>query len=468
MSGWLRPGRVLVFLALIGACAAGFRGGEARPEARPGFVQGAPVVLCGPPTAWPALGLLEPFNPELVAWARKALVDVPPDARVAVVLLPGTPWNGTDSCRAQLEAAVDTLEQQVAESGGYPETLPAQPEGSCRLTYRCLGEDFELSCSSGLRYNSLEGLQGATCRTAVLVGSGPEPEVRGLDPETRSQHQELLNAVWQEACKTQALRFHLEGPALQQWPYSSLEGTCLSDRLELELSLKQPHRLPEPSREAVLEALGRASARANCALAVQPGLIELPRELRLTGLTRAEEHHLGEALTRLNQGALAVSSDWVLEGPAAWNLLGSGRATLQASILLDEKAGHDFVSGSPVLHRRVGLQKMGQARLQRGRLDLSLGTELPVEEREVGEELLPGQLPGQPGAAGWLKLRRGQRLQSLRWAAGPSLDGLWLVAELSPSQGDSSPEPPTLTAGELDPDAENDGIAWDSEQPESY
>ncbi|GMU51120.1 MAG: hypothetical protein AMXMBFR33_02660 [Candidatus Xenobia bacterium] len=412
--------------------------------------------------------MLEPFNPELVAWARRALVDVPPSSRVAVVLLPGSPWNGADSCRAQLEAAVDALEEQVAETGAYPESLPAQPGGCCNLTYRCQGEDFELTCSSGLRYNSLEGLQGPTCRTAVLIGSGPAPEVRGLDRKTRSQHEELLAAVWRETCQTQALRFHLEGPALEQWPYASVEGTCLSDRLELELKAKQPHPLPEPSREAILEALGRLSSEANCALAVQPGLIELPAGLRFTGLSQAEERHLAESLARLTRGALAVSSDWLLEGPAAWNLLKAGRTTLQASILVDERTGNEFLAGSPVLHRRVGLQKMGQARLQEGRLDLALGTELPGDSRQAGEELLPAQLPGQPGAAGWLKLRRGQRLQSLRWAAGPSQGGLWVVAELSPSQPDSSPEPPTLTAGELDPEAENDGIAWDAELPENF
>lgn len=468
MSGWLRPGRVLVFLALIGACAAGFRGGEARPEDSPGFVQGAPIVLCGPSDAWPALSVLEPFNPELVAWARKALVDVPPNTRVAVVLLPGSPWNGVDSCRAQLEAAVDNLEEQVAETGAYPESLPAQPKGCCSLTYRCLGEDFELQCSSGLRYYSREGLQSTTCSTVVLVGSGPEPEVRGLDQQTRSQHEEMLTAVWRETCQTQALRFHLEGPALARWPYASLEGTCLSDRLEIKLKAKQPRRLPDPSREAVLEALGRLPAGANCALAVQPGLIELPAEFQFTGLSQAEERHLSESLLGLTRGALAVSSDWLLEGPAAWNLLRAGRTTLQASILVDEKSGNEFLAGSPVLYRRVSLQEMGQARLQGGRLDLALGTKLPADSRPIGEELLPGQLPGQPGAAGWLKLRRGQRLQSLRWAAGPSQGGLWLVADLSPSQPESSPEPPSLTAGELDPEAENDGVAWDAELPESY
>ncbi|MCE7869498.1 hypothetical protein DYH09_03865 [bacterium CPR1] len=468
MSDWLRPGRILVFLALIGACAAGFRGGEARPEAPPGFVQGAPIVLCGPPGAWPALGVLEPFNPELVAWARRALVDVPPDSRVAVVLLPGSPWTGADSCRAQLEAAVDALEEQVAQTGAYPESLPAQPGGSCSLTYQCLGEDFELTCSRGLRYNSLEGLQGPTCRTAVLIGSGPEPEVRGLDRELQTAHKELLAAVWRETCQTQALRFHLEGPVLEQWPYASVEGTCLSDRLDLDLRAKQPHRLPDPSPEAVLEALGRLSAGANCALAVQPGLFDLPAGLRFTGLSQTEERHLEESMVRLTRGAVAISSDLILEGPAAWNLLRAGRTTLQASILVDEKAASEFLAGSPVLHRRVGLQEMGLARLQDGRLDLALGTELPADSRQVGEELLPRQLPGHPGAAGWLKLRRGHRLQSLRWAAGPGQGGLWLVAELSPGQPDSAPEPPTLTAGELDPAAENDGIAWDAGLPEKF
>lgn len=467
MPGFLRPGRLLIFLALIGACAAGFRWGPAPPAAQPILSEGAPIVLCGPEAAWPALGTFQPMAPSLVSWARQATRELQPGAYMAVVLLPGARWYGPDPCRDGLQKVIDELEQQVADTGHYPETLPRQTAGGCTLTYACTGDDFELSCSNGLRYTSLEGFQTTSPETIVLYGSGPTPEVRGLDAEGQSTHRALIDAIWEETRKTDALEFHLEGAPLGQLQgqLTALEGRCFSDRLELRAY--SAHPAPghfRPSRKALLTALGGLPEGATSGLALQPGLVpELPQGMSLTTLSPVEQRHIWDAMQTLAQGALAVGADWRLDDADAVGRLRVGRAPVWGSLpIASNAAGMEFLNGSPVVRRRVELENQASARVTDSRLDLALGAELPAGLQPVGEDVFPARLPGEPGAAGWLEVQRGKRCQVVRWAAGPSDGGLWLVADLTPGPA-VPPEPPVLQAGEHDPEAEHDDVAWDAE-----
>ncbi len=467
MPGFLRPGRLLIFLALIGVCAAGFRGGPAPPAAQPVLSGGAPIVLCGPEAAWPALGNFASVSPTIVNWARQATRGVEPGGHLAVVLLPGARWNGPDPCRDGMQKVVDMLEQSVADTGHYPESLPGQKAGGCELSYTCSGDDFELTCSNGLRYTSLEGFMTVPAETVVLYGSGPQPQVRGLEGEALAAHQELLNGVWQETLKTDALEFHLEGAPLGPLAtqLSALEGRCLSDRLEVEAFTVAPGPSSvRPSKKALLEALSGLPAGATFGLALQPGLLPaLPKGISLTSLTPAEQRHIWDAMQGLATGALAVGSEWTLDGDDALNRLRVGRAPVWGSLpLASNDAGMEFINGSPVVRRRVELENLACARVLNKRLDLALGGELPTATEPVGEDVFPRSLPGEPGAAGWLEVQRGKRSQVVRWAAGPTNGGLWLVADLTPGNH-TPPEPPLLNAGDLDPEAANDNVAWDSD-----
>lgn len=466
MPGFLRPGRLLLFLVVIGVCAAGLRGsGPAPPAAQPLLSGGAPLVLCGPEAAWPALGTFQSVAPQVVAWARQNTRDLNPGGHLAVVLLPGARWYGCDPCREGMQKVVDQLEQQLVETGRYPESLPPTRLGGCELTYRCSGDDFELDCSNGLHYSSLEGFTASESETAVLYGDGPTPEVRGLDANCLSAHRELLDRIWQETLRTDALEFHLEGAPLGPLAgdLTALEGRCLSDRLELQGFVSQPaHREFKPSREALLQALSGLPAQARFGLAVEPGLLpRLPRGLSLTSLTPVEQRHIWDNMQALAQGALALGADWKLDDAEAVNRLRTGRAAVWGSLpLSSNQAGMEFLNGSPVVRRRVELENLASARVQGQRLDLALGAQLPAGPQEVKEDVFPKEMPGTPGAAGWLEVQRGARTQILRWAAGPSSSGLWLVADITAGEA-APPEPPELQAGQLDPDAATDSVAWD-------
>jgi hypothetical protein len=86
------------------------------------------------------------------------------------------PWPGevecqTDSCRQRLAAAADAIEQQYARDERYPEQACAICPSGGKVSYKNLGEEFELACTGPHHANNYSSLTGF-----AEVPAAPRPE----------------------------------------------------------------------------------------------------------------------------------------------------------------------------------------------------------------------------------------------------------------------------------------------------
>ncbi len=444
---------VFLILLSISGCAlySGQLGAGPGPVPPPGSLS-----LSAPAKELPALLARWPQLAEVFAGAKvEAVAAQHPDATI-ICAIGEQPWPAeihcqTKACRQRLHAAADAIEQQYARNELYPaEACAVCPSGG-KVSYKNLGEEFELTCTGAhhtTTYSSLTGFADEVpapqpeCAVAVLppapvypwwspsryTAAPPAPQVVSgpanliavpshpghVELQVRTERalhwvpSELAGAL--RGCSHVAVTFDSAGhqgqlrafgaPGLPaaggdpcQWLTRLPESPVAlayerSFAHSLGLHLREPVCCDKTAGQ-LLDCFGRAN----------PGWVALSAELELS-----DWRHERGRLCAGRCSAVGVSPETPVEG---------GGPDLQVQQAAD--------------HARVGLGQEPDA---------------PALEWKA-----LAALPGPAGAAG--RVRSRELGQEVTWAAGRDHQGLWVLFTTSTTKA-----PPVATVPTQGPDVE--------------